>query len=126
MRRTRAEPPDYLDADDRNRLNDVRRSIWTGGLKAGLTGLVAGAAFAYFARKSPATFLMRHFDNRHAVVAVLGAGSFGAYAGALRAGRQRLDDIGGLGSTFEKGAVTDRRHADEILKNYLTQQKHPR
>ena len=118
MRRTRAEPPEYLDSDDRERLNDVRRSIWVGGFKAGLAGLAAGAAFALVARRSTSA-LLRRFDGRHAVVAVLAPGAFGAYAGALWAGRARLDDIGGLGSTFEKGSIADRAQTDAILQRAL-------
>ena len=87
------------------------------GLKAGLFGLAAGTAFALFAQRSR-SHLFRNFHKRHILVAVLGAGSFGAYSGALYSGRRRLDTIGGLGSTFAKGSVTDRAQANVILNQY--------
>jgi hypothetical protein len=94
-----------LDDEELKRVADVRRDVWRGAFRGMLSGACAGFAGCVIARNTQRFAYARH--SKYMVAAVLVGSSFGAYLGAVTAGRNSIQHIGDV---FQKNAKPASRY----------------
>ena len=121
------EPPDSLTDDDIQRMNNVRRDIWTNAAKGGAFGSIAGLTGmnlyqAYEKRHlqqastAKATLFSKQARN-HTFLAFMLGGVIGSYASVRLAGMRSVRD---LYPVFEKAHPRHDENLDGIVASELT------
>ncbi|CAN0018761.1 unnamed protein product, partial [Heterosigma akashiwo] len=74
-----------LEGEDLKRIADVRRDVWTGGLKGLVTGLFVGSAGFLSIRKFGLRYVPKKYteDSKYYVLTTLLLGSCGSFVGSL-------------------------------------------
>lgn len=94
-----------LDEDERRRVADVRRDVWRGAFRGVLGGACAGFAGCAIAKNMQRFAHLRH--SKYMVASVLVGSAFGAYLGAVTAGKNSIQYIGDV---FQKNAKPASRY----------------
>lgn len=94
-----------LDDEELKRVADVRRDVWRGAFRGMLSGACAGFAGCVIARNTQRFAYAKH--SKYMVAAVLVGSAFGAYLGAVTAGKNSIQLISDV---FQKNAKPASRY----------------
>ena len=93
--------PPQLTADDARRVADVRRDVWTAGLRGAVAGVFIGSTGWLGARHL--NLLPKAFRTpNHFSLATMGCGALVSFLSSLAAGKNSVQRIGDV---FSRGAV---------------------
>ena len=90
-----------LSKNDQKKIADVRRDVWTGGLKGLFSGIIAGATIKYVGEFTTKRFFPKNeelrklflSDKKYSIVLILGCGSLFSFLGSITAGKNSIVGI---------------------------------
>jgi len=105
---------EVLDPSGYKRLNDVRKDVWSGGIRGLVGGLVFGGGGWLVGRNAPVQWKVRPFCTKNTLVGgVLLGGCLGSFLGALVAGKNSVAYIGDI---FQSGAKPKSEYQRQRLE----------
>lgn len=115
-----------LSRHDQKKIADVRRDVWTGGLKGLFAGVVFGATIKYVGEFATTRFFPQNkqlskiflADKKYSIVLILGCGSLFSFLGSITAGK---NSIVGIEDVFLKVQSNNVNNPDNNFSSYQKQ-----